>query len=68
MIEPSETEITLVRSKGGRRVIRVVHLPTGITVEDEVRSKTSVVATRNKLLTELEKCVEAGLASGTRRK
>ena len=68
MIELSEIEINLVRLKGGGRIMRLVHIPTGIAVEKALQSKDPVVASRNKLLADLEKRVEAGLASDTRRK
>ena len=67
MIELSEIEINLVRLKGGSRVMRLVHIPTGIAVEKELHSKDPVVASRNRLLADLEKRVEAA-ATGSRRK
>ena len=68
MIELSEIEINLVRLKNGGRVMRLVHIPTGIAVEKELRSKDPVVASRNMLLVELEKRVETAAAAGSRRK
>ena len=68
MIELPEIEINLVRLKGGGRVMRLVHIPTGIAVEKELRSKDPVVASRNRLLADLEQRVQAAAATESRPK
>ena len=68
MIELSEIDMTLVRLVDGRRVVRLVHVPTGIAVEEELRRADSVVASRHNLLVELEKHMDGGAAAGARRK
>lgn len=68
MIALSDVSIDLLRDTTGRRIMRVVHVQSGVAVEGVVGGEQRVVTRRNELLAELTKRVEAATAAALRRK
>ena len=56
-IPEHELQITLSRLADGRRAIRIVHLPTGISVEDDGTSEKPIVGRRQELVAQIEQRV-----------
>ncbi len=66
MIDATEIEVTLVRLQGGKRLVRLVHLPTATTVEGDLEIEESLVTRKNKLLEELQRRVTPSAAKVSR--
>jgi hypothetical protein len=57
MINENELEIILLKKDKNKRMIRIVHLPTGIFVEDDSNSLEPIVERKNKLIKELDNLI-----------
>jgi len=53
-----EIQIVLLKLNDGRRVVRLVHVPTGIAVEDDGTSEQPIVERRNALTQQLAEKVK----------
>ncbi|MCP4146992.1 MAG: hypothetical protein GY757_04505 [bacterium] len=53
MMKENELEIAPLKKDKKKRVIRITHLPTGITVEDDGLDLEPIVERKKKLLMEL---------------
>jgi hypothetical protein len=53
-----EIQIVLLKLNDGRRVVRLVHVATGIAVEDDGKSEQPIVERRNALTQQLAEKVK----------
>lgn len=57
MINEKELEIILTKLDNGKRVIRIVHLPTGIFVEDNSNNLEPILERKKKLIKYLDSLI-----------